>query len=162
MSVPVVAVALLNNKDLGIEGIVTLTEDLDRCITVIYVKITGLKPNSIHGFHIHVAGDLREGCKSLCTHWNPYRAPHGSPEDSKSNRHAGDLGNVVANNKGVVDEIMTDRLIKLRGKYSVLGRSFVLHESEDDLGRGNNAESLLTGNSGARIACGIIGYSKDC
>lgn len=159
---PIEAVALLTNKDLGIDGIVTLSEDLDKCATVITVKITGLKPNSVHGFHIHVAGDLREGCKSLCTHWNPYDAPHGGPGDSKNNRHVGDLGNLTANSKGVVNTVIVDKLIKLRGKYSVLGRSFVLHESEDDLGRGNNEESLLTGNSGARIACGIIGYSKSC
>lgn len=157
---PVKAVALLVNKDLGIDGIVTLEELLG--FTEITVKITGLKPNSIHGFHIHTAGDLREGCKSLCAHWNPYGATHGAPDDFKKHRHVGDLGNLIANNKGVVSTVILDRFIKLRGKYSVMGRSFVLHEGEDDLGRGNNAESLITGNSGGRIACGIIGYSKDC
>lgn len=156
------AVAVLDNKDLGIEGVIILYEDLEQGATVITVKITGLKPNSVHGFHIHTTGDLREGCKSLCTHWNPYGTTHGAPEDSKNHRHVGDLGNLTANSKGIVNTVLVDRLIKLRGKYSVLGRSFVLHESEDDLGRGDNTESSVTGNSGTRIACGIIGYSKDC
>jgi len=160
--IPVSAVAQLVNKDLNINGFVTLHEDIANSVTVIEVHITGLKPNSIHGFHIHEAGDLREGCKSLCSHWNPYGATHGGPTDSKKNRHAGDLGNLEADDMGTINSIIVDDLIKLSGKYSVLGRSFVLHESEDDLGRGNNPESLKTGNSGSRIACGIIGYSKNC
>jgi Cu-Zn family superoxide dismutase len=162
MDEPVEAVVQLINKDLGIDGIVLLTEDLKEKNTIIKVKISGLKPNSLHGFHVHVAGDLREGCKSLCDHWNPYGGTHGGLTDSKKDRHAGDLGNLKANSKGVVNTTITDNLIKLRGKYSVMGRSIVLHDLEDDLGRGNNEESKITGNSGARIACGIIGYSKKC
>ena len=52
------------------------------------------------------------------------------------------------------------KTIKLKGKYSVVGRSVVIHEKEDDLGLGGNAESLKTGNSMNRIACGIIGFCK--
>ena len=42
---------------------------------------------------------------------------------------------------------MSDKL-KLRGKYSIIGRGVVIHEKEDDLGLGNNKESLITGNTG--------------
>ena len=49
---------------------------------------------------------------------------------------------------------------KLSGKFSVIGRTIVLHKLEDDLGLGNNSESKLTGNSGSRIACGVIGLSE--
>ena len=45
-------------------------------------------------------------------------------------------------------------------KYSVLGRMIVVHDKKDDCGRGNNEESLKTGNAGSRLTCGIIGLSS--
>jgi Cu-Zn family superoxide dismutase len=57
----------------------------------------------------------------------------------------------------------TDNMIKLRGyERNIIGRSVVIHENTDDLGMGGNEDSLKTGNAGARIACAVIGYSKNC
>ena len=53
-----------------------------------------------------------------------------------------------------------DDQVSLFGQYSVVGRSVVVHAKEDDLGRKGDEESLKTGNSGARVACGVIGLSK--
>ena len=72
-------------------------------------------------------------------------------------RHIGDLGNVQGDDDGTGKYELEDRLVSLHGPFSVVGRSCVLHLKTDDLGRGGDAESLKTGNAGARIACGVIG-----
>ena len=51
--------------------------------TKITIYISGLKPDSIHGFHIHKAGDLRERCTSCCDHYNPFNKLHGGPNDKE-------------------------------------------------------------------------------
>ena len=127
--------------------------------TLINICLDNVPPGE-HGFHIHRTGDLREGCGSLCSHYNPHNCDHGGR--FSKNRHVGDLGNVTADKKGRVRKKMYDSLIKLKGKYSVIGRSVVIHENRDDLGLGGNKESLITGNAGKRIGCGVIGLSGKC
>lgn len=152
------AVCVLNNKEENINGVIIFKENKEKKCVDIKINITGLE-EGLHGFHIHETGDLREGCGSLCRHYNPKNKNHGGPLSKE--RHIGDLGNVKANKNKIVNMRMSDKLIKLRGKYSIIGRSVVIHEKEDDLGLGNNKESLITGNAGKRIVCGIIGYSKN-
>ena len=53
-----------------------------------------------------------------------------------------------------------DLVLSLSGPFSVLGRAVVIHERADDLGRGETNESKRSGNSGARIACGVIGTTS--
>ena len=71
-------------------------------------------------------------------------------------RHVGDLGNVNADENGKVQQNMEDSWITLSGYHSVVGRGCVVHEKEDDLGRGGDEESKKTGNAGKRIACGVV------
>ena len=118
--------------------------------------ISGLSPGK-HGFHIHEFGDLSGSCTATGGHYNPDRVVHGSPKDPKSRRHIGDLGNIIANQDGDATVNLIDRLVQLRGHKSVIGRSFVIHAMEDDLGRENNTESLKTGKAGNRLGCGVIG-----
>ena len=150
---PIQAVCVLQDK---IKGYILFKEDLKNKNTIIKIELENV-PKGKHGFHIHETGDLRMGCTSLCAHYNPFNKVHGGPNDKE--RHVGDLGNIVSKG-GKVSMTMRDKLIKLRGKYSVIGRSVVIHADEDDLGKGGNKESLITGNAGARIACGVIGYAK--
>lgn len=51
-----------------------------------------------------------------------------------ADRHVGDLGNVEAGADGVAKISFTDKLISLSGETSVVGRSLVIHEGQDDLG----------------------------
>jgi Cu-Zn family superoxide dismutase len=79
-----------------------------------------------------------------------------------SKRHVGDLGNIKTNNKGEARYTFYDNVIKLKGtKCNIIGRGLIIHEGEDDCGKGGNAESLKTGNAGKRIACAVIGFSKE-
>ena len=52
-------------------------------------------------------------------------------------RHLGDLGNLVANENGLSKFEFNDRLIKLSGPNSIVGRALVIHGDPDDLGLGN-------------------------
>ena len=104
-------------------------------------------------------GDLTDGCLSSCSHFNPFNNTHGG-RNSK-NRHVGDLGNIFSKNK-VAKGVMYDKVISLdfKSKCCVIGRCIVVHEGEDDLGKGGDDESLKTGNAGKRLGCGVIGLSK--
>ncbi|CAK8576269.1 unnamed protein product [Lathyrus sativus] len=151
------AVAVLKGTS-AVEGVVTLTQD-DEGPTTVNVRITGLTPG-LHGFHLHEYGDTTNGCISTGPHFNPNKLTHGAPEDEI--RHAGDLGNIVANaegNTGVAEATIVDNQIPLTGPNSVVGRALVVHELEDDLGKGGHELSLSTGNAGGRLACGVVGLT---
>lgn len=142
----------------NIKGTVKFTEVGNK--VRIDVSISGLQSNSLHGFHVHEAGDLSDKCTSMCAHFNPYNMTHGCP--GIIDRHVGDLGNLETNNKGEAKYSFYDDCIKLRGtKANIIGRGLIIHEDPDDCGQGGNADSLKTGNAGKRIACAVIGYSKD-
>ena len=100
------------------------------------IHVKGLTPG-LHVFHIHKNGDLRMGCGSLCAHFNPDNTSHGDIHNNKNNRHAGDLANIKANKHGIVKQTLFDNILKLSGKYNIIGRSVVIHQDEDDLGLGD-------------------------
>lgn len=120
----------------------------------IKAHFTKLPPGK-HGFHIHKAGDLRgEGCMGLCEHYDIGHNTHGSPGYG----HTGDLGNIELKN-GVFNK---EYFIKGITVKDLWGRSVIIHEDEDDLGKGGFEDSKTTGHSGKRIGCAIFGrlYSK--
>ena len=102
---------------------------------------------------------MKTDCTKCGGHFNPTNKNHGCP--GKKDRHVGDLGNLITDNKGCAVYSFTDSVIKLKGKNNIIGRGLIIHEDEDDCGDGGNSESLKTGNAGKRIACSVIGYAKE-
>jgi len=111
-------------------------------------------PAGKKGFHVHEKGNLIDYCKSLGSHYNPDNERHGDLNELHS--HRGDLGNIIINENGTCDMEFVSYKLTLN---ELIGRSLVIHSKQDDLGHGGNTESLITGNSGSRLCCGIIGYA---
>ena len=148
-------ICVLEPNNYNITGIIKLKES-KKGLSISY-NINGLK-DGLHGFHIHEYGDLTQGCMSACSHFNPNNKNHGGLYSKE--RHEGDLGNIYSKNKKSIGKLFVKNLNLTKNfKYSILGRMIVIHEDEDDLGKGNNEESLKTGNAGKRLTCGIIGLT---
>lgn len=101
--------------------------------------------------HIHELGDLSNGCESTAGHYNPFKVNHPN--------HPGDFGNFFPK-KDKIRMFMANLQPTLFGPKAIIGRSVVIHEDEDDKGKGNNKGSLEHGNAGKRLACCVIGYCK--
>ena len=156
----------------GISGSLLFHQAQEDAPTTIEGTVRGLTPGK-HGIHIHVFGDFSDGFISAGGIFNPFGRNHGSPDDEE--RMSGDLGslflatvlvvtddagNIEVDEDGVANVNIEDRQVKLIGPHSVIGRSIVIKASEDDLGRGGHESSLTTGNSGSRVAGGVIGISS--
>ena len=132
-----------------VTGTVTFTQVGDEVQVV--ADITGLKPGK-HGFHLHEKGDCSApDAASAGPHFNPLQHKHGGTTGTE--RHAGDLGNIEADASGKA-HLDWKAKINLSGPSSIIGKSVVVHEKEDDL------KTDPSGNSGARVACGVIEASK--
>jgi len=117
-------------------------------------RIEGLEPGSIHGFHVHDAGDISDELGLAAGgHFNPLDTPHACPP--AVTRHAGDLGNIQASAAGLalVDILDANLPLNFPGAKgeTVIGRAVIVHENPDD------CVSQPAGNAGARLAQGVIG-----
>lgn len=149
-------VAVFQGKLKG--GYCTFIQDSPRSPVKVNGHVQNLPPGK-HGFHIHTYGDIRKtDCTKCGGHWNPRNNDHGGLNDENS--HAGDLGNIVVRDDGTADFNLKTSKITLYGKESIIGRSIVVHEDPDDLGKGGFPDSLTTGHAGARTDCAVIGYAS--
>lgn len=117
-------------------------------------RIGGLAPDTVHGFHIHETGDCSApDASSAGGHFNPGSDPHGNPADGP--HHAGDIPNQRsdANGNADIDVLVPGIELGTGSSTDVEGRALILHAERDDY------TSQPSGNSGARIACGVIGAS---
>jgi len=142
----------LNDADGNLLGYAMVFEDDDGAIGVAVVA-RGLTQGS-HGIHVHELGNCdpagEKTFEQAGAHFNPDNGPHPT--------HAGDLGNLIADEEGetVFTTFVTD--FDLSGAGSNLqdadGSALVIHADVDDLA------TDPSGNSGARIACAVLFPAK--
>jgi Cu-Zn family superoxide dismutase len=112
-------------------------------------EIAGLSPG-LHGFHIHEKGDC-SAADGMSTggHFNPQNKKHGAP--GTPDRHAGDLGNLNADEYGKATlTLMVDGISVSKDADGIIGRGLIVHANADDL------KTDPTGNAGGRYGCGVI------
>jgi superoxide dismutase, Cu-Zn family len=122
-----------------------------RGATIVSVSVSGMAPG-VHGLHIHEIGKC-EGpdFKTAGAHWNPMMKQHG--RDNPMGAHAGDLPNVTvaANGKGSAQFTIASPMSPMMDGD---GASIVIHATADDY------RTDPSGNSGGRIACGVIRLTR--
>jgi Cu-Zn family superoxide dismutase len=145
---PKATASLQPTKGNNVKGTVDFMQRGDK--VRVTAKISGLKPNSEVGFHIHEAGDCSSGDgMSAKDHFNPFGKGHG-PQGS-ADRHAGDLPALKAGKDGRAKvDVEIDLVTLTAGPGNIVGRGLIVHASPDDY------RTQPGGNSGARIACGVI------
>ena len=133
-----------------VTGIVTFTK-VEGGIKIV-ADLKGLTPGK-HGIHIHECGDCSAADgTSAGGHFNPTASEHGSPTEKM--HHEGDMGNIIADKSGKAHLEFIDKSLSFEGINSIIGRSVIVHKDVDDM------KTQPTGNSGARVACGVIGIAK--
>jgi len=118
---------------------------------LISLDLTAVPPGE-HGFHVHTTGKCEPpDFKSAGPHFNPDQTKHGfmTPEGP----HAGDLPNLHVPADGKLQVEVLEPNVTLSGEAPLLdadGSALVIHAGADDY------KSDPAGNSGNRIACGVI------
>ncbi len=114
------------------------------------VEVTGLAPDSAHGFHIHDKGDCSAAdASSAGGHYNPTGVNHGRAGIPP--HHVGDLPSLTTDATGSLHaDVLVDGATLAPGPTSIIGRSLVVHRDRDDF------TTQPAGNSGPRVACGVI------
>lgn len=131
-----------------VEGNVVFTQKPGGKV-VLNAVISGLKPNSEHGFHIHELGNCADNGNAAGGHFNPAQGQHGKYDAAM--HHMGDLPSLKADSNGVAKLNMeSNDLTLLAGPGNIVGRGLIVHANPDDY------VTQPTGNAGGRIGCAVI------
>lgn len=142
--------------DTDFSGTVTFSQEENG--VRVQADLAGVDKPGKHGFHIHETGECSHGTdgkhfSSAGGHFNPTNSEHACPPTEP--RHAGDLGNVEVGANGSGRMEMMASGISLSGPNSIVGKAIILHAGEDD------CKTQPTGNSGDRLACGVVVMGND-
>lgn len=131
-------------------GFARFTEDATGRLHVT-VHVSGIS-TGLHGIHLHAVGSCTPTFAAAGGHHNPLGRQHGL--ENPNGAHAGDLPNLEVNAAGVGRLVgTTDRATLSDGPTTLFdadGSAIIIHAGPDD------QITDPTGNSGGRIACGVI------
>lgn len=158
--------ALAGCAGMGLAGaeIVTLYDSTGRMVGTaqfvpategvrVVLSVNGL-PAGVHGVHVHQTGQCdAPDFTTAGPHFNPSNRQHGA--ENPNGPHDGDLPNITvdANGRGALTGTVRDVTLNGTGSNSLRkpgGTSLMVHANADDY------RTDPSGNSGARIACGVI------
>jgi superoxide dismutase, Cu-Zn family len=156
--------SIYSYSTINLKGFVMFIQKEDNVKVNIYLE--GL-PEGNHGIHIHEKGvseiidlDNNNCCDQLGGHYNLEESwSLENPTGVRHGEHTGDLCFNINSVNNVATYTYFDNKINLE---DIIGRSIVIHEDEDDEGKGlyieeeKNINSLITGNAGIRLACAEI------
>ncbi len=144
---PTASATLEARSGSSVSGVVNFSTRGDK----VYVdaRVSGLTPGE-HGFHVHEVGDCSAAdAMSAKGHFNPAGKGHG--HHGSGERHAGDMPNLRADAAGNASHAGELSQLSLGADANgIIGRSVVIHADPDDY------KSQPAGNSGKRVACGVI------
>ena len=129
-------------------GTVTLQQEGEKSLLFIF-DTRGLPPGR-HAVHLHAIGNCtRPDFLSAGPHLDEGHHQHG--KENPAGPHDGDLDDIVVNEVGIShDTLRLDRRINVGAMTKGDGSAIVIHSGPDD------QRTDPSGNSGARIACGIL------
>lgn len=145
------ATAKFINSDGKDVGTANLSEDENG--VKISLKLHDLTPGE-HGIHIHEVGICEKPkFETAGAHFNPTQKEHGYY--NPKGYHLGDLPNLKVETDGTVDVEFTTKAFSLKtgvanSLFDSNGSAFIVHADKDDY------KTDPSGNSGGRIACGVI------
>jgi Cu-Zn family superoxide dismutase len=132
-------------------GTVTFTQQAGKVL--VNARVSGLKPNTEHGFHVHEKGDCTSKDDGTATggHFNPDGKAHGAGGGAGPH-HAGDMPNLKADASGNASASFSLATMAVGGggPTDIVGKGLIVHAQPDDY------KTQPTGNAGARIACAVI------
>jgi superoxide dismutase, Cu-Zn family len=131
----------------GASGIVWMEQHADQ--VEVRARVSGLRPGQEHAIHVHEKGDCSSAdASSAGGHLNPKGKPHGPPDGE---HHPGDLPSLKADASGVAQaRFSVPGTLTGSGAADFVGKSVIVHADRDDYA------TQPSGNSGARIACGVV------